>query len=135
MIPQPYSDLSDSELMALCCYREARGEGILGQRGVCHVIKNRADHPSWWGSSILTVVTHPFQFSSFNDGDPNSGLWPKDTDPVWCDILTIAENVIDGTDEDLTGGCNSYYDVSIPPPRWAGTDPGLAIGRLRCYKL
>jgi len=135
MYPQPYQDLTDAELLGLCVYREARGEPDEGKRGVAHVVMNRVKAPSWWGTSVLTVVTHPWQFSSFNENDPNVDIWPKDTDPVWADCLTIAENVLDGTAEDLTDGCNSYYDVSIPPPRWAGTNPALAIGRLRFYKL
>src|SRR5450755_941272 len=38
-----YSELSPLDLMKLCVWREARGEGILGKRGVAQVIQNRAN--------------------------------------------------------------------------------------------
>jgi len=136
MNPQPYDTLSDLQICSLCVWREARGEGLLGKRGVAHVIFNRANNPSWWGHDIKTVILAPWQFSSFNETDPNSGLWPADNDPSYSDSLTIAEDVLINGDEDITSGATSYYDISIPAPIWAGTMTlTLAVGRFRFYKL
>jgi len=71
-----YSELSALDLMKLCVWREARGEGMLGKRGVAQVIQNRANDPSWWGHDIRSVILKPWQFSSFNMADPNSEKWP-----------------------------------------------------------
>src|SRR5271168_2349847 len=136
MNPQPYAQLSDLELTSLAVWRESRGEGLLGKRGVAHVIFNRASNPSWWGTSIQTVILHPFQFSSFLESDPNSSLWPEDNDPSYSDSLTVAEDVLVNGDEDITRGATSYYDISIPAPIWVGTMTlTLAVGRFRFYAL
>ena len=133
---RPYSELSDLELLSLCIWREARGEGLLGKRGVGHVVKNRADNPSWWGGTIQQVILAPWQFSSFNENDSNSGKWPADNDPAYSDSLTIAEDVLINGDEDITSGAVSYYDTSIPAPIWAGTMTlTLAVGKFRFFKL
>jgi N-acetylmuramoyl-L-alanine amidase len=134
----PYSELSALDLMKLCVWREARGEGILGKRGVAHVIQNRADDPSWWGHDVRSVILKPWQFSSFNAADANSNKWPAEGDPSFQDCDNICEAVAAGKDEDLTAGATSYYDVSIPAPRWTldGSNvPTLSVGRLRFYKL
>ena|ERR1700733_2590693 len=135
MEPQPYNSIPPLELCALCVWRESRGEGILGKRGVAHVILNRALRPGWWGSSISSVILFPFQFSSFNVGDPNSDKWPSDGDPSYADSLGVAEAVLDKGDPDLTNGATSYYDISIPPPSWTSSMTlTFEVGRLRFYK-
>src|SRR5271168_1882889 len=133
---QPYEALSDLELCALCVWREARGEGLLGKRGVAHVILNRASNPGWWGHTVSNVILHPYQFSSFNEGDPNADKWPEDNDPSYSDSLTVAEDVLVNGDSDITQNATSYFDISIPTPIWAGTmDLTLSVGRLRFYRL
>src|SRR5580698_3087561 len=114
MTPQPYNTLSDLELCALCVWREARGEGLLGKRGVAHVILNRASEPGWWGSTIQSVILFPFQFSSFNPSDPNADKWPLEDDPSWMDSLNVAQDVLVNNDSDITNGAVYYYDISIP---------------------
>lgn len=136
MNPHPYAELSDLEICSLCVWREARGEGLLGKRGVAHVILNRANDPSWWGHSVSQVVLHPYQFSSFNPGDPNADKWPENNDPSYSDSLTVSEDVLVNGDPDITQGATSYYDISIPTPIWAGSmDLTLSCGRLRFYRL
>jgi N-acetylmuramoyl-L-alanine amidase len=134
----PYSELSALDLMKLCVWREARGEGMLGKRGVAHVIQNRADDPSWWGHDFRSVILKPWQFSSFNAADPNSSKWPAPGDSSLQDRANICEAVAAGKDGDVTTGATSYYDISIQPPKWAadgGNILTLAVGRLRFYKL
>jgi N-acetylmuramoyl-L-alanine amidase len=139
MNPAPYSHLSELDLFKLCVWREARGEGQLGKRGVAHVIQNRAANPGWWGGpSLHSVILKAWQFSSFNPGDPNSEKWPADDDPSFQDCSEICETVTRGTDEDITNGATSYYDISIPAPVWVtdgSNDLTLAVGRLKFYTL
>jgi N-acetylmuramoyl-L-alanine amidase len=130
-----YENLSDLELLSLCVWREARGEGMLGKRGVAHVVANRAEQPSWWGNSVKSVILHPFQFSSFNEDDSNSSKWPEDNDPSYSDCLTVSEDVLDNGDEDITNGATSYYSIDIPPPFWVvNMTLTLAAGHFRFYK-
>jgi N-acetylmuramoyl-L-alanine amidase len=131
-----YVNLTPEELMELCVYREARGEGMIGKRGVAWTIQNRATHPSWWGHDIRGVVTKPFQFSSFNADDPNSNVWPEDSD-AFQDCITACSGVLAGTDTDPTQGAQYYHDISIETPlAWvnAGYQLTLAVGRLKFFR-
>jgi N-acetylmuramoyl-L-alanine amidase len=121
-------------LMALCAWREARGCSDEAIRGVLHVIKNRADHPGWWGNSVESVVLRPQQFSSFNPGDPNAVKLPAPDDPVFSMILTLTDLILNNQDEDLTGGAVNYHDSSVLPS-WANPANKVAqIGPFAFYK-
>jgi len=134
----PYGQLSELKLIALCCYREARGEPLDGKRGVCHVIRNRVNQPSWWGGDWKSVILKPWQFSSFNVNDPNNSLWPPDDSPSWTDCLSAASGVYAGVDDDLTGGATFYHDTSMGWPKAWGSETEyvntLNVGRLKFYK-
>jgi N-acetylmuramoyl-L-alanine amidase len=117
----------DLFLMALCVWREARGEPMEAKRAVGWVIRNRADKPGWWGGpSIASVVLHPYQFSSFNHNDPNSTKMPAPQDPSWIASLMAAQEAFAKSTSDPTGGAVDYYDKSMDsnPPPWA-TDGAL----------
>jgi spore germination cell wall hydrolase CwlJ-like protein len=136
MIAQPYSELSDQELLALCTWREADDQSVAAMAGVAHVVNNRVKLPRWWGVSVQTVVLKPWQFSCFDHGDPNESRWPEDENVQWLAVLHIATAVLAGTDRDLTDGASSYYDVSIDPPSWtAELVFTVQFDRIRFYKL
>ena len=102
---------------------------------VAHVIKNRVDKPCWWGVDYHSVVLKPWQFSSFNHGDPNESRWPEDNNLQWIEAQRIADGVLDGTDPDNTDGAVNYYDVSIDPPAWtAELVFTVQFDRIRFYK-
>lgn len=136
MIPQPYSDITDQDLLALCIYREARGEGLLGKRGVAWTVLNRVKRPSWWGTTIREVILHKWQFSSFNEDDPNSDVWPRDTDPVWVDCVDEAGTAISGESQDPTSGAVYYFSppLTIPPHAWGNVQVLIKIGNLTFCK-
>lgn len=128
-------------LVALCCWREARGEGPTGMAGVAWVIRNRAAKPGWWGHTIAEAVTCKNQFSSLTaHGDVQLALWPAETDPRWLQALQIAQEAILGSSpDDPTLGATYYYDATLDnhPPSWATngqTVHTVEIGRLRFLK-
>jgi N-acetylmuramoyl-L-alanine amidase len=132
----PYEELSPSDLLKLCVWREARGEGMLGKRGVAHTVLNRVAADSWFGDDIQSVILKPWQFSSFNSNDPNYNEWPADNDPSFIDCSDVCNAVLAGTDKDITGGATFYCDISINEPEdWvkAGYLLKLQVGRLRFY--
>jgi len=134
VIPKPYSELSDLDLCALCIWREARGEGVLGKRGVGHVIKNRS--LQGFGYTIPHVILKPYQFSSFNANDPNSEKWPADTDHSWLDCQQTAQEVLEGNDFDITDGATFYFSPPLtePPHAWGPVDVVLKVGNLTFCK-
>ena len=130
-----YSALTSTDLLGLAVWREARGEGPIGRRGVAHVIVNRVSEPSWWGHDIPSVVLCKYQFSSFNPGDPNETKFPDPEDPEYQDIAAMCLGVIGGTDSDVTSGAQWYIDTSISPPSWTeALDVSLRVGRLTFYR-
>ena len=146
MDAKPYNELSATALLALCIYREARGESIDGKRGVAHVIANRANQPSWWNSPAAdyptlwhATILKPWQFSSFNSNDPNSNKWPHDDDPAWTECLSVASGVYLGMDmPDPTDGAQYYYDTSIGWPKAWGSESEYTntfnTGRLKFWR-
>jgi N-acetylmuramoyl-L-alanine amidase len=136
MNPTAYSSLSALELMALCIWREARGEGLLGKRGVGHVICNRVNVRSFFGQDVSSVILKPYQFSSFNQDDPNSDKWPLDADPSWLDSQSVAKQVLSWSDPDITAGALYYFSppLSSAPRAWGSVKVTLTVGNLTFCK-
>lgn len=119
-------------LLALCVWREARGEIYDAKVAVSWCIRNRASKPGWWGTDLFSVITKPMQFSSFNVGDPNSTKFPHPDEMAWRDCLKTNDEMFDPTD-----GATHYFDRSLDlnPPKWVSNMKHIAnIGDLRFYK-
>lgn len=126
------------DIMARTLWGEARGEGLPGITAVACVIMNRANNPRWWGTNVVEVCQKPWQFSCWNENDPNRPklLAVTSADPQFALCLQTATNAIAGALADPTGNADSYFDISIPPPNWAnGADRIYAVGDLRFYRL
>lgn len=128
---------ADIAFMALTIWREARGESVDGKTAVAYCILNRVSRPGWWGNDILSVVFKKWQFSSLTDPrDPQLTKWPLSNDPSWEESLAVAEGVISGGFKNPVQGADSYYDISIDPPKWANDGIFVKqIGRLRFYDV
>ena len=133
--------MSFDELMgALCIFREARGSTMTAKVAIWWVLRNRASDPrARWPKTIAGCVTQPFQFSSFNKGDPNSLLFPMQNHvadwEAWQDCLSAVTVSIGG---DPTDGATNYHSIpdGEPLPAWA--DPAkltVTIGPFKFYKL
>ena len=129
-----YEALDDAHLLALCIWREARGEKFLGQRGIGCVVRNRvAAHG--YGQGYAGVILKHYQFSSFNESDINSKLWPIDGEASWMSCLAEANNVLAGVD-DVTNGALFYFSPPLiaPPHAWGAVIATAHIGNLNFYK-
>jgi spore germination cell wall hydrolase CwlJ-like protein len=135
MIPTSYDLMSDMGILALCCWREARGEGLLGKRAVACVVRNRINADSFFGHDWHSVILKPYAFSSFNANDPNSDKWPEDSDQSFEDCCDVAQMVIDGA-EDVTNGALYYYSppLTAPPHAWGNVIAAASIGHLSLWK-
>jgi spore germination cell wall hydrolase CwlJ-like protein len=122
-------------LLALCVYRESRGEGYLAQAGVAFVVLNRVKVQGWWGKTISEVIGWPYQFSSMGSpGDRQLMNWPAIADLSWKRTLEVVEDVLNGA-PDPTRGATHFYDDSIAQPEWAKTGEfKVRLGRLNFYK-
>lgn len=132
------TQLLDLFLLALCVWREARGEPYRGKVLVATVVLNRArDAKRRWPIAIGDVVTQPLQFSSFNHGDPNALLFPKDGDASWEQCVKAADEArwkADNGQKETTA--NHYHTAGIETPSWAKQATIVASeGRLIFYHL
>jgi len=120
----------DSSLLALCLWREARGQSNAARLAILHVVLNRcAEH----GQVPAQVILANHQFSSFNATDPNVSKFPSPTDPIW--IQCCAD--VDNPGEDPTGGAQNYESCDPHKlPAWADlTKMTTMIAPFRFYKL
>jgi Cell Wall Hydrolase len=85
LLPGQIEVFTGTFMLALAIYREARGEDLTGKVAVGCVIRNRVQHPGWYGRNWFAVITKPYQFSSFNVGDRNSAVFGSATDRAWQD--------------------------------------------------
>jgi spore germination cell wall hydrolase CwlJ-like protein len=131
-----FQDEADMAFLALCVWREARGESREGKIAVAHSIMNRLASPSW-GNSIMTVLFQRLQYSSLTHAsDPQLSVWPKDSDPSWQECLEVASGVLEEQIPSNVEKADSYHDISIQPPNWASTSSFVKqIGRIRFYRV
>lgn len=126
----------DVVLWALAVWREARGESYAAKVAVAYCIQNRALDPRW-PNTPAEVVLQPYQFSSFNDGDPNATKFPAPKGAAWLDCCQAVHDVLAGMVSDPTAGANHYHSLpkSKPWPAWAEANRQTAvIGPFRFYK-
>lgn len=98
----------DYGILALCLWREARGEGYAGQVAVACVVRNRVLKNS---TSYFGEITKKWAFSSITaTGDPQLGLYPNVFDTQWQQCQQIAQSVADGDITDTTGGATLYWN-------------------------
>lgn len=128
---------ADVVFLALCAWREARGEPDEGVAGVCHAVMNRVEKPGWWGYDVMSVLFKKWQFSSLTDpNDRQLVRWPSADSEHWRRCLRIAYGVYTGEIPNPVPGADSYFDISIQPPFWATEDKHVKdIGRLRFYDV
>jgi len=141
--PDPNRSDSTIDTLARTLCGEARGEGQAGMEAVAAVIMNRlavaAEHGGqyWWGSSTAAICQRPWQFSCWNEGDPNRPqLEAVAEDDLWfASALRIARRAAHGLLADPTGGATHYHHHAIVPSWTIGRRPSASIGRHLFYRL
>jgi spore germination cell wall hydrolase CwlJ-like protein len=134
MLPEPYAS-NVTRLLALCIWREARGESIEAKHGVASVIRNRcAIAPAeGFSKTIEGNIFKPYAFSSFNPGDPNSTKFPLPNDSSWLDSLHVAQS----NEPDTTCGAVWYFSrpLTAPPKQWGKVEHSATIGGFQFYRI
>lgn len=138
----------DIDTLARTLWGEARGEDHAGRVAVANVIMNRVRHAArhrerrgteyWWGGTPAEVCRKPWQFSCWNDNDPNRAklLAVDAEDPTFRECLEIARAAVDGSLEDTTHGADHYVNPRVAAPPWAeGVEPVARVGAHEFYRL
>ena len=106
-------------ILALCVWREARGEPRDCKLAVAYSVLNRVARPAWWGKTVLGVLGKKWQYSSLAaPGDPQLILWPVESDSTWQECLDVADSALNNREPNPAPGADSYYDTSISAPDW-----------------
>ena len=108
----------------------------MARNAVAGVVLERVRRPGWWGRDVVTVCTHPFQFSSMTDPrDVQLTKWPQVGDTSWGECLAIAAAALDGGLQTPVPGATYYFDDSLAvPPFWATKERFVGkVGRLNFY--
>lgn len=127
---------SDLEILARTIYGEARNQPELGKQAVACVVMNRVKIGGWWGDTVRDICLKPFQFSCWNENDPNRAviLAVANSDFVFAECLSIAGTAIAGTLADPTGGADHYL-VRGTQAAWAkNLSPIASIGAHDFYQ-
>lgn len=131
--------MSNIDVLARTLYGESRGEGTIGLTAVACVVMNRVaqpNHQHFGNGDITACCKAPYQFSCWNENDPNLPklLAVTDADPIFAQCLTIAAKAIAGQLSDPTGG-GTYYEVEGTDAAWSkGHIPCAVIGQHIFYK-
>lgn len=123
-------------LLALITWREARSEPFEAKFQVAWTVRNRVEHPKWWGKTFSEVILKRAQYSSM--WDQQSKLYPLVTDIKFIECLNIAYMVYQRIApwKPMFPSADSYYDNSIPPPIWATEDKKVgSIGVFNFYNI
>ena len=128
-------DVVDAHWMALTMWGEGRGEGEEGMRAVGHVIRNR------WaarrhGTYVTDTVSAAWQFSAWNEGDPNRALMldiealpPGSREHrLWLAAKRLSADILAGRSADPTGGALFYHTTAVAPAWSRGLSPTARIG-------
>ncbi len=126
----------DIDTLARTIYGEARGESVSGQEAIAEVVMNRVHFSKrrgryWWGNTVSEVCRYPWQFSCWNQEDPNYRVITRvpDTDLIFCICKRIAARAVAGTLEDKTCGATHYHTKNVRPAWSVGKIPCAEIGR------
>lgn len=120
--------IGDRTAIALTLWGEARGERVEGRIAVACILRNRLRlGRSHWGRTYVDVCLSPYQFSCWNEDDPNHKLLIDLADQVegglipdrLTECLWIADGLIADTISERVGACTHYHADSMTPPNWA----------------
>jgi spore germination cell wall hydrolase CwlJ-like protein len=144
------------DVLARTVYGEARGESEMGRLAVAYVACNRAEiaaryveahgraHPLYGDGTVASACTMPWQFSCWNENDPNRAellaldLYSDAGRPsLWAATTAINRSAPDPSNQ------ATHYHTAMPPhdgidwpPSWAeGQKVVATIGSHVFYRL
>lgn len=115
---QTLFDADDIESAATCAWKEARGEGEEGMRGVLCVLKNRVGQPGF-AEDLHGVIYGKNQFTSMSvPSDPEFNLQPAVNDEAFITATQMAKEIfgvyappeLPGP-PDITNGAHYYANL------------------------
>lgn len=128
-----FSTDSDEVLLARMIFGEARGCSDKEKIAVAYTALNRVEKKSWYGKDLKGVILKPWQYSCFNENDPNREKLkdPETQEPVaWKRCLEIAKGVLNKEYADPTRGATHYFNPRYADPYWKNSPNMTQIGQI-----
>lgn len=118
-----FSKDSEYELLARLIFGEARGVNDFEKAAVAYSVINRVnDGKKWNGETIKEVILKPYQYSAFNENDPNLRKLknPMDYEPKsWKDSLKMSYEILNTNIwDDVNKGQTHYFNPKYANPSW-----------------
>uniref|UniRef100_A0A6H1ZL01 Putative cell wall hydrolase n=1 Tax=viral metagenome TaxID=1070528 RepID=A0A6H1ZL01_9ZZZZ len=137
MTRDEFLDMPEEELFARLLWGEARGEGLEGMVAVANVVMNRFNaYKKRYGALLHNIILAEWQFSCFNENDPNYETILNGPGEPISECRVIAKLAIEGLLKDITNGSTHYHTLSIMP-YWAERPtlmiPRVTIGNHKFY--
>ncbi|MDX1736974.1 MAG: cell wall hydrolase [Alphaproteobacteria bacterium] len=138
---EPLFGAGEVDILARTIWGEARGEQLPGMEAVAAVVMNRlmiskrrGGH--WWGSDVVSICQKPYQFSCWNEGDPNKDklLAVREGDMAFDVAERIAKRALRGSLKDRTKGATHYHTRYLTPWWAKGLTSCAEIGNHVFYK-
>ena len=107
----------------------------LTPQGVLKTYQRAKERRSVWGQSIEEVCLKPWQFSCWNENDPNREtiMSVQPGQRVFDTCVRIAKRAVSGCLEDITKGATHYHTTSVTPVWSRGRGVCAEIGRHLFY--
>ena len=113
-------DDNDIQSMALCVWKEARGEYAQGMSAVAHIIYNRVGAPGF-AKTLHDVIYGKNQFTSMSrPSDSEFDLIPPPGDAQYSYCRILCPQVLGGADPDPTFGAKFYENAATATSGWFG---------------
>lgn len=108
----------DLDIFARTLYGESEPNNVLDAEAIAWVVLNRVDLPNW-PDTVAEVCQQPWQFSTWNVGDPNRERILKARGDWFNRCREIAVYAANGCFPDPTSRSTHYYATWVNEPRWA----------------
>lgn len=120
---------NDIDVMARTVFGESDYRNKDDATAIALTIKNRSELTNW-PSSIARVCLQPWQFSCWNQSDPQrERIIAVTKDNKWfSECVKISKKVLGGKVDDVTNRSTHYFATYIGRPQWAkGKDPVYSV--------
>ena len=108
----------EKALIALCAWREMRGDQYPGMSAIVHVLVNR-QKKGWFRSHLAEDVEGRNQFSSMViKGDPNLVKYPEATEQPFLTLLKNLDVILTGQTVDVVDGALYYGNLRYVTSGW-----------------
>lgn len=130
-----FSGDTETILLARMLYGEARNCSNNERIAIAYTALNRnKDGKKWNGENDLKkVILCPYQYSAFNENDPNRKKLMDPQGKEWDECLDVAQGVLSGKYKNSVEGATHYHTRNINP-KWTKSNTMVDLPEPKEFK-